>query len=327
MKITSHTVKNTLAGCAALLASSLFTSSAIASESPAEIPTSLHGTYSLTFAYSQNNSPIANGTVMEFVFAPGNYVCVAGAVVGDPVLRNGNAHEAIWSVAGLEIALSSLVTGFNEVNIGATGGSPFYGQFQGSKTSSSTDCPGLVQAPDLTAINTLFELAQEKFADLFGDANIVNQEFEGYIYRLYPSTGIHLAVKDGRVFILGGGFELTDLGTVAEINAQLEAIEIDIPDGDSTLVLSGFVTVLGNQVNLGTIATIENLPMPSSDDIDDVRDAVIEQFADNGITGTVSVTLISSSSSSIVFNITFNGTYTGVPGTVGYNITYTYTKN
>lgn len=324
MNITSQTLRNTFAGCAAIFATSLLSSSAFAT--PVEIPTSLHGTYELTFAYEQNGSPIANGTVLEFVFAPGNYVCVAGAVVGDPVLRNGNAHEAIWSVAGLEIALSSLVSGFNEVNIGATGGSPFYGQFQGSKTSSSTDCPGLVQAPDLTAINTLFELAQEKFPDLFGGSNIVNQEIDGYIYRAY-NGGIYLAVRDSRVYILGAGYnDITEIGALAALNEQLAAIEVEIPDGNSTLVVTGKFGISGLfQTNLPAI-TIDNLPMPSSSDIDDVRDAVIEQYGNN-VSGTVSVTLISSSSSSLVFNITFNGTYTGVPGTVLYDLTYTYTAN
>lgn len=332
MKITSHTVKNTLAGCAALLASSLFTSSALAQETPAEIPTSLHGTYTLTFAYEAAGSPITNGTVAEFVFAPGNYVCVAGAYFGDPVLRNGNQHEAIWTVESLEIeiALSSLVNGFNEVNIGGIGGSPFYGQFQGSKTSNSTDCPGLVPEPDLTAINALFELAQEKFADFFGqDSNVINQEIEGYIYRFYPTTGIYLAVKDGSVHILGGAFaDLTTLGTLASITEQLEAIVIDIPTGNSTLVISGSVTTSGIAVTIPNI-TIENLPMPSGSDIDDVREAVLEQYGDAGITGNITVTLLSSSSTSTVFNISFNGTLSsgGFSFAQAYNITYTYTAN
>lgn len=336
MKITPHTVKNTLAGCAAVLASSLISTGALAQTSePAEIPTSLHGTYTLTFDYEQNGSTITNGTVAEFVFAPGNYVCVAGAVIGDPILRNGNAHEAIWTVEnlGLEIALSSLVTGFNEVNIGGIGGSPFYGQFRGSKTSNSTDCPGLVAEPDLTAVNALFELAQEKFAEILGlDSGVVNQEIEGYIYRFYPTSGLYLAVKEGSVYILGGSFtEVTSLGTIASITAQLEAIVVDIPDiptGNSTLVISGTVATSGFAVAIPNL-TFENLPMPSASDIDDVREAVIEQYGDAGITGNITVTLISSSSSSIVFNINFNGAITQGSTTITqvYDITYTYTAN
>ncbi|MDX1491837.1 MAG: hypothetical protein R3332_11155 [Pseudohongiellaceae bacterium] len=334
MKISSHTVRNTFA-CAALLTGSLFSANLLAqTEEPAEIPTSLQGTYELTFAYEQNGSPIANGTTLEFVFAPGNYVCVAGAVIGDPVLRNGNAHEATWTVEALdlEIALSSLVSGFNEVNIGGIGGSPFYGQFQGSKTSNATDCEGLEPEPDLTAINTLFDLAAEKFAALFGqDSGVVNQEIEGYIYRYYPTTGFYLAVKDNQVHILGGDYtDITTLGTVASITEALEAIVVDvvIPEGDATLVLTGTVSVNGLTTAIPQI-TIEDIPMPSASDVDDVRDAVLEQYADVGITGSISVELISESSNSIVFNIQFSASQAAGPITVtsAYDITYTYTAN
>jgi hypothetical protein len=92
--------------------------------------------------------------------------------------------------------------------------------------------------------------------------------------------------------------------------------------------MTGTVTTSGVTVAIPDI-TVAKLPMPASSDIDDVRDDVIEQFSDSGLTGTVSVTLISSSSSSIVFNITFNGalTQSGFTFTQGYNITYTYTAN
>jgi hypothetical protein len=92
-------------------------------------------------------------------------------------------------------------------------------------------------------------------------------------------------------------------------------------------VLTGTVGVLGINTSIGSI-TIDNLPMPAEGDIDRVRDAVREQYKDSGITGNINVTLISSSSSRIVFNIKFNGSITqsGFTITQNYDITYTYTK-
>src|SRR5690606_17662508 len=125
------------------------------------------------------------------------------------VLRNGNQHEAIWkeSTVGIELALSSLVSGYNEINVGSTSGT-WWGQLQGSKVSTSTSgCTGGGSTPDLTKINELFAQAQQKLADLFPpSANATNQEFEGYIYRHYPSTGLYLAISDGEVYVMGGQF-------------------------------------------------------------------------------------------------------------------------
>jgi hypothetical protein len=131
---------------------------------------------------------------------------------------------------------------------------------------------------------------------------------------------------------MGGQFGNNPIkqGPLEAILSELAKMPVSIPDipsGNSTLVLTGTVGALGITTNIGSI-TIDNLPMPSSSDIDDVRDAVREQYKDAGITGNINVTLISSSSSQIVFNIKFNGSITqsGFTITQNYDITYTYTK-
>ena len=44
---------------------------------PATIPASLHGTYELTFGAAQNGSPVAEGTDVTMVLAPGGTLCIA----------------------------------------------------------------------------------------------------------------------------------------------------------------------------------------------------------------------------------------------------------
>lgn len=100
-----------------------------------------------------------------------------------------------------------------------------------------------------------------------------------------------------------------------------------IPSGNSTLVVTGRVGTAGINVDIGSI-TLDNLPMPSGDDIDNVRKAVEDQYKTAGITGNIAVTLISSSSTQTIFNIKFNGVInqSGFTMTQNYDITYTYTK-
>lgn len=103
-----------------------------ANETPATIPTSLHGQYALTFQQGMGSTggPYTNGQKVTFTVGAGT-LSFGGKTLTTPVLRNGNPQEAIWkdTQAGVEYALSSLTKVFNEINVGGLGGAPFYGQF------------------------------------------------------------------------------------------------------------------------------------------------------------------------------------------------------
>jgi hypothetical protein len=338
-----HSLYKTLGCCAVLASAVLMSTSALAqTKTPATIPTSFLGTYNVTYAFAQTGSPLANGATATIVIAPGGTLCVAGSTLTDPKLVNGNQHEAHWEIPSMDLtlALSSLVSGYNEINVyktstAGTGSVTWYGQFQGSKVSTSTTGCGapVVTTPDPTKVAQLFEEAQKKLAQYFpATANAQTQTLDGYTYRFYPSTNIYLAINNGDIYVMGGQFGNNPIkqGPLEAILSELAKMPVSIPDipsGNSTLVLTGTVGALGITTNIGSI-TIDNLPMPSSSDIDDVRDAVREQYKDAGITGNINVTLISSSSSQIVFNIKFNGSITqsGFTITQNYDITYTYTK-
>lgn len=342
MKAATKTLNTAARTCAALLTAGLLSSTAFAADTPATIPTSFLGTYNLTYENAQAGSPVTNGTAVTVVIAANNTVCLGGYTLTNPVLRNGNGHEAIWteSTGGVEIALSSLLTGFNEINVGSTSGT-WWGQLRGTKSSTSTTGCGATTppAPDLTQINELFAQAQAKFAQYFpSSANAVNQTLDGYTYRFYPSTNIYLAINSGDVYVMGGSFGNTPLkqGSVSAVLSELAKVNIsvDVPaaaQGDYKLVITGTVStsVAGITIPVTFPAvTIEKIAAPSSSDIDGIRDAVKKALSDINFVGTIDVSEVSSSNSALSFRIKFSGTVTsqGTTVTSSYNLLYTYTK-
>ncbi|MES3008284.1 MAG: hypothetical protein V4751_11000 [Pseudomonadota bacterium] len=344
MKPVLKNLRTTLLACTSLLAATLYSSATLAqTTAPATIPSSFLGTYNLTYSSAQAGSPLTNGTAVSVVIGPGGALCLAGINLSNPVLHNGNPHEATWSYAAADIAISvsSLVNGFNEINVSkastiGTSSSKFYGQLSGSKVSTSTTGCSATPAPttpDPAKVQQLFDLAQQKLAQYFSPTGASATQVNGdYTYRFYSATNVYLAISKGEIYVMGGQFgnQPVKQGPLEAILSELAKMPVTIPEvpsGNSTLVITGRVGTNGFNVDIGAI-TIDNLPMPASGDIDDVRKAVEDQYKNSGITGTIAVTLISSSSSKIVFNIKFNGaiTQSGFTLTQNYDITYTYTK-
>jgi len=117
-----------------------------ANETAAAIPVTIAGTYTLTFTESNAGSGIADGTVTVFeIKSDGSMTIDNGRVLTSPVNYRGNPQEAIWFdyAANLSYALSSLTTGFNEINVGTDvhydeASFVFYGQYRGQSGSSSS---------------------------------------------------------------------------------------------------------------------------------------------------------------------------------------------
>ena len=340
MKATLHPLKNAALSCATLLTAGVLSTSTFAQDVAVTVPTSFTGTYDLVYENAQTGSPLTNGTAVSVVVAPGGQLCLGGYTLKDPVTRNGNAHEAIWkeSSLGIEIALSSIVNGFNEINVGSTDGK-WLGQLRGTKTSTATTgCGSSAPAPDMTKINQLFALAQEKFAQYFpASANAINQTLDDYIYRAYPG-GLYLAINNGDVYVMGGTFgdQPAKQGSLEAILSELTGtqVDIDIPDaaqGDYKLVVTGTIgtTVAGIAINTAFPAvTIDKIAAPSSSDIDGIRDAVKESLKEINFVGTIDVSEIKSTSSDFSFKIAFKGSVTsnGVTSTSDYLLIYNYTK-
>jgi len=350
MKATPSTLRDSLRktlGCCAVLASAMLLSTGAMAQTktPATIPTSKLGTYNVTMFHAQPGSPVANGATATIVVGPGGTLCLAGMTLTNPMLLNGSNIEAHWEISSVKVslALANLVadtTVFNVYEANTTGGTSasglkLFGQFSGARVSTSTTGCGTPAAPavDPAKVAQLFDEAQKKLAQYFPpSANAQTQTQGDYTYRFYPSTNIYLAISNGEIYVMGGQFGSNPVkqGPLEAILSELAKMPVSIPSvpgGNSTLVLTGTVGAMGITTSIGSI-TIDNLPMPGEGDIDRVRDAVREQYKDSGITGNINVTLISSSSSRIVFNIKFNGSVTqsGFTITQNYDITYTYTK-
>jgi len=229
-------------------------------ETAATVPASFVGTYNLTYSMSASGGPFSNSQAVTLVVGSDNSLCVDGKTLSSPVLRNGNAHEAIWkdTSASVEYALSSLVNGFNEVNVGGLNGSPFYGQLQGSKSSDSTSCSSASTPTVTTSMAQIFDLAESMLANFFplGAATIF---LDNYVYRFYEATGIYFAFADGNVFLLGGGLgeAVVSAGTISSVLTALDDYEVSGGSTGSTDLwspsIAGTVPVLGKTVNFAGV--------------------------------------------------------------------------
>lgn len=282
MPVTKTWKPKTLA-CATLLSSALLGSAAMAAD--AVIPTSLVGTYDLSYANAQTGAPVPNGTPVEVIITQGGAMCIAGFTLTGPT-ESASGSEAIWVASDLDIkvAVSNLSSGtFNEINLATASTNVWLGQLVGSRASNSTS--GCEAGPDLTDINELFAQAEAHFADLFpGSVNVINQTLDQYIYRYYPTTQLYLGIADGQVYVMGGAFgnNPAPQGSLEDLLSQLAGEPVDLPDvpeleGDYRLVVDG--TVAAQVGGFATPAmpfsfTIDKVAAPSSSDIDDIREAV-----------------------------------------------------
>lgn len=299
------------------------------SESAATVPASFAGTYNLTYSMSAAGGPFTNAQAVTLVVGTDNSLCVEGKTLTSPVLRNGNQHEAIWkdTAASVEYALSSLVTGFNEVNVGGLGGSPFYGQLQGSKSSDDTSCSS---NPIVTASMTqIFELAESKLSEFF-PPGAVTLFLDNYVYRFYESTGVYLAFADGNVFLLGGGFgqAVVDAGAISSVLTALDAYEVS---GGGTggvdlwnLSITGTVNTFGTTVNFSGI-NLASVPAPDLDNTSAVTDEINSTLS--GVATSISsiaITVVNNTSTQRTFDVTFNAVANGL--SISYNLRYDYTQ-
>lgn len=298
-------------------------------ETAATVPASFAGTYNLTYSMSATGGSFSNSQAVTLVVGSDNSLCVDGKTLTAPVLRNGNQHEAIWkdTAASVEYALSSLVNGFNEVNVGGLGGSPFYGQLQGSKSSDATTCSS---TPAVTAgMTQIFELAESKLAGFF-PSGATTLFLENYVYRFYESTGVYLAFADGNVFLLGGGFgeAVVSAGSISSVLSALEVFEVSVGSTGSAdlwnLNISGTVVTLGTSINFAGI-NLANIPAPDLDNTNAINDEINSTLAGvaTGISS-ISITVVNNASSQRTFDVSFNATANGI--TIGYNLRYDYTK-
>ncbi|PCJ23302.1 MAG: hypothetical protein COA96_12075 [SAR86 cluster bacterium] len=301
-------------------------------EMPATVPASFVGTYDLTYSQSSAGASFADNEAVTVVVGSDNTLCVAGLVLSNPILRNGNGHEAIWtdSASSLEYALSSLISGYNEINVASTAGS-FFGQLRGSKVSDSTSCDGSSSTPVVTDVmNQVFALAESKVGEYF-PSGAITQFFENYVYRFYESTGIYIAFSDGNVFLRGGTFgeAIVDAGTISSVLATLETYQAANPNPGTSadlwnLSISGTVTTFGTQVNFGGIS-IASVPAPNLDNTSEINQEINSTLAGvaTGISS-ISITVVNNTSSQRTFDVSFTAVANGL--NISYNLRYDYTQ-
>lgn len=104
-----------------------------------DIPSSMQGTYNLTYTNVQTGSPIAEGTQKTFVIGA-KTLTFDNKILTGPVHRNQNPYEWIFKDGDIEYEASIRADNnkLNEINVAKTGGTPWYGQYRESSGSSTS---------------------------------------------------------------------------------------------------------------------------------------------------------------------------------------------
>jgi hypothetical protein len=307
-------------------------------ESPATIPSSLAGTYQLSYSQVNGGGPFVDGTSVTLVINSNGTLCVNDLVLTGPVLINGNPAEATWkdTASGINYAVSNLTSGFNEVNVGANGGT-FFGQLGGSKTSNSTSCDSSPVTVS-SEIDSVFSLAESKVPEYF-PGGAITLAFQEYVYRFYPATGIYLAMANNNVFLLGGAFgdAIVDAGSISSVISQLEAIQVDTTPGSGgsnpqlwDLLISGTVTTstfgIGNTINFQGLAA-NDVPAPDLSNTEEINQEIISSLEGiaTGISNIV-ITVVNNSDSRRTYNLSFSAQAIAAGVSISYQLTYDYTR-
>lgn len=198
---------------------------------PNRLPTFYQGTYLLELTETKPFSPLAEGTVLNFVVTKTGQLCVGELALSFPVVSN---NTAIWSNNSGNLRYTVDLTRDDdpatyEENIG-TGefffqsiGGTTYGLFAGDKTSLATECSGAQGTdPDLSNINALFSTIEQKYPTVFpAGPQTYNQKLDGYTFRYYFDSQVFVLVKEGVVYLNGGEFgnneEPVPYGTLTNI--------------------------------------------------------------------------------------------------------------
>lgn len=324
-----------IAGLFALATSSL---SVLAADSPATVPASLQGTYSMTFDAQSNTAPFKEGERMTVVVMPNNQICIAGLLLSNPVIRNGNPHEAIWihAASKIEAALSSLVTGFNEINVqqGVLGTASFiqHGQLRGQKTSSSTTCSATPPPLTISAnAQAMLDLAAQIYPTLFTNGGPLATT-EGYVYRFFRDSGIYIGIKDDNVYTLGGPFGnvITNKGSVAVVLKWLQDTKIRLDQQNNNppaagglynLKITGFVQAGGISMAVPNVETT-GVPAPRPSQREVFEETIKTGFGVSAIAN-YKITVINDTASRVTYRVEFS--VTG-PMSMIYDLTYDYTR-
>lgn len=250
------------------------TSSSSSSESPATIPAAYQTTYGYWYHESAAGAPYTDGEKVDFTVGADNSLSFNGKTLTNPVLRNNNPHEAIWtdSATGLEYAMSSIVDGVHEINVGTIAGA-FRGQFNGTDPNAGLDLSKVIalagtydarlyskkSSSDPYTVNDRYNVvigsdggvtfgtdfafsATSPTLKFFDNSTSYDANYQ--LFDDNTSKGVKIYLRDGNVTAFG--FSSADGGT------KLYQLEMDPPKSDTD-----FFAVMANDVgNTPTFAMV-----------------------------------------------------------------------
>lgn len=79
-------------------------------------------------------------------------------------------------------------------------------------------------APDSNDTDRLLDWGEDTFPQLLSPARQLTQQFSGYTFRFYPTTGVYVGTKDGNVWFFDSrtpGAAILNLGTLRSYLDQM----------------------------------------------------------------------------------------------------------
>jgi hypothetical protein len=86
------------------------------------------------------------------------------------------------------------------------------------------DIAAYLGAPDGNDTDRLLDWGEDTFPQLLAPRRQLTQQFSGYIYRFFPTTGVYVGTKDADVWFLDGRMEgaaILNLGTMRSFLEQM----------------------------------------------------------------------------------------------------------
>lgn len=306
----------------------------------ATIPTTILGTYAMSFGSATPFSPFADGTNVTVVLGSGGALCLDGVSLGQPFARQSTPTLAIWENAdtGLSFTLNlaAVSTTTMTLDINSAAGLDF-SELTGDRTSLSTSCGSSSAATNITQANQLFMLAETHYARQFPASLLSFNQLDGNtVRRFYPSTGLTLSITGDRVSVKGGsyGTALVDVGQLTALIAQIivdttPPVPTPVPTPTPPPPVYDLTATGTGQVRLLSLPTVNrtinekrfNLTRPLATDTAALR-AIVQNVMKDEVRqfDSISITVTTDSTTALVFS----STVTSNTSSAGNTTTRTY---
>jgi len=289
------------------------------------VPERLSGTYMLKFLdFTSGSGLLASGTELEFVVSSdGRSLCVAGFQLSDPAKSPNEEYTWLEDSLAAELELSQYEAGgLFEIVLTANG--IRQGAFTGERTGPGGSCGERNQS----AINLMFQKAEQRFPGLFNPLdNAETIESNGFISRTYTSSGITISVDDNDYVYLSGGVygsEAVLIDELFEVIYQLDALF----EG-WTLIVNGDTTESGGPPIIISEQFVNILPPEDPSDLAQLGDVLRRSLGINSYESGLGTDFgtQTQTENTVIYSMRFNAfSVNGLDAEVNYELSFNFQR-